>query len=182
LVGALVIDLTRFRESQCLENCFFFGKNLLVEALGSLLLRRRLSVEALEDTVTKGYGVKGTRKKIDSESLASDKRVLSPLGGNKNLHFSEASTINGGAPSDHAVDTVETVTTSTELKAYLESIEFKLREEVAAPIFCVSAMNYVMNLPNIQSILSEDCKKVAQNIWGILKSKGLQVSFPPILS
>jgi FkbM family methyltransferase len=37
LVGAQVVNLTRFRESQCLENCFFFGKNLLVEALeGSL--------------------------------------------------------------------------------------------------------------------------------------------------
>jgi acetyltransferase-like isoleucine patch superfamily enzyme len=33
LVDAQVVDLTLFRESQCLENCFFFGKNLLVEAL-----------------------------------------------------------------------------------------------------------------------------------------------------
>jgi hypothetical protein len=34
LVDAQVVDLTRFRESPCLENWFFFGKNLLVEALG----------------------------------------------------------------------------------------------------------------------------------------------------
>jgi hypothetical protein len=32
LVGALVIDLTRFRESQCLDK-YLFEKNLMVEVL-----------------------------------------------------------------------------------------------------------------------------------------------------
>jgi tRNA-uridine 2-sulfurtransferase len=42
LVGALVIDLTRFRESQCLDSCFFFGKKLTGRSTSEMAIKNEL--------------------------------------------------------------------------------------------------------------------------------------------
>lgn len=71
--------------------------------------------------------------------------------------------------------------TTEDVKAFLHTILDKMREEVAAPIYVVSAMNHVMNLPQIYKLLDKESKEIARDIWLRLKANGLQVRNPSLL-
>jgi hypothetical protein len=83
---------------------------------------------------------------------------------------------NGGG-----ADGLPTITTKEELKTFLQSLRDKMREQVAASIFAVSAIHYVLNLQNIYTVLDNENKEIARDIWLRLKQSGMQLRNPPLL-
>lgn len=78
-------------------------------------------------------------------------------------------------------DGFETIATKKALNAFLIDIREKLEDGSAAAVYCVSAMNYVLNIPNIYTMLDKDNKEIARDIWLRLKSVGIQIKDPPLL-
>lgn len=76
---------------------------------------------------------------------------------------------------------VGSITSKEELKSFLLSIRDKMAEQSAASIFAVSAVHHVLNLPNIYSLLDNENKEIARDIWLRLKQAGLQLRNPPLL-
>ena len=74
-----------------------------------------------------------------------------------------------------------TITTKKELKSFLLNIRDKIEDESAAPVYCVTAMNYVLNIPKIYELLDKENKEIARDIWLRLKSVGIQLKNPPLL-
>ena len=91
--------------------------------------------------------------------------------------------ITNGAGSGEESSTLnfETVSSKAELKIVLLNIRDKMEEEVAAPIYALSAMNHLMTLPDIYSWLDNENKEIARDIWLRLKQSGLQLRNPPLL-
>lgn len=73
------------------------------------------------------------------------------------------------------------ISTSSDLKSFLHNVRDKMTEQVAAPVYALSAMNFIMNLPNIYKILDNECKELARDIWLRLRQSGLQIKNPPLL-
>jgi len=73
------------------------------------------------------------------------------------------------------------VSTKAELKTFLLNIRDKMAEGVAPGINSLSAMNFVMNLPDIHGLLDNENKELARDIWLRLKQAGFQLRNPPML-
>lgn len=80
-----------------------------------------------------------------------------------------------------ATETAQVISTSADLKTFLQSVRDKMTDDVAAPIYAMSAMNRVLNLPKIYELLDNENKEIARDIWLRLKQSGLQVRTPPML-
>lgn len=83
--------------------------------------------------------------------------------------------------TDKAAEVLEGLSTPQDLKNFLHSMQEKMTEEVSAPIYVLSGMNYIMTSPNIYSLLNEETKELARDIWLRLQSSGLQLRRPPLL-
>jgi len=73
------------------------------------------------------------------------------------------------------------ITNSKELKKFLLTIRERMTEEVGSPIYALTALNHVMNLSNINTLLDKECKEVARDIWLRLRQSGFQLRQPPLL-
>jgi hypothetical protein len=73
------------------------------------------------------------------------------------------------------------ISNKEELRTFLLSIRDKMTEQVAAPIYAVSALNYVLNLPNVCALIDNETKEIARDIWLRIKQSGMQVRNPPFL-
>jgi hypothetical protein len=73
------------------------------------------------------------------------------------------------------------IASKEDLKQFLNSIRDKMQEQAAASIFAVSAVHHVLSLPNIYSILDNENKEIARDIWLRLKQSGMQLRNPPLL-
>lgn len=73
------------------------------------------------------------------------------------------------------------LTTAEELKSFLNGIRDKMSEGSAAPIYAMTAMNYIMNETSIYKLLTEENKEIARDIWLRLKHAGIQLKNPPLL-
>ena len=69
----------------------------------------------------------------------------------------------------------------TELRTFLLNIKDKMTEDAAAPVYVMSAVNRVLNLPNIYELLDNENKELARDVWLRLKQTGLQLKNPPLL-
>ncbi|NLF24452.1 MAG: hypothetical protein GX589_02180 [Deltaproteobacteria bacterium] len=67
------------------------------------------------------------------------------------------------------------------LRDFLLNIRDKMTEKSAAPIYALSALNYVMNSAEIYELLDNENKEIARDIWLRLKQSGLQLKDPPLL-
>ncbi|NDC37699.1 MAG: hypothetical protein EBZ48_06560 [Proteobacteria bacterium] len=85
----------------------------------------------------------------------------------------------GAADGSEAL--VTSIATKEELKSFLLSIRDKMAEQSAASIFAVSAVHHILTLPNIYSILDNENKEIARDIWLRLKQSGMQLRNPPLL-
>jgi hypothetical protein len=83
-----------------------------------------------------------------------------------------------GAAADSAFGRISS---KAELKTFLNSIRDKVTEGVAAPIYAMSAMNFVLTIPDIYSLLDNENKEIARDIWLRLKQSGLQIRMPGLL-
>lgn len=72
-------------------------------------------------------------------------------------------------------------TSAADLKTFLTAVRDKMTDDVAPPIYVLSALNHVMNLPKIYELLDNDNKEIARDIWLRLKQAGVQVKNPPLL-
>lgn len=73
------------------------------------------------------------------------------------------------------------ISSKNELKDFLTSIREKLAARSVAPIYALTAMQHVFNLPGIYDLLDKANKETAQEIWLTLKQAGMQLKNPPML-
>lgn len=74
------------------------------------------------------------------------------------------------------------ISSAADLKSFLQGVLDKMKEENgAAAIYVVSAMNYVLNIPQVYDYLNNENRELARDIWLRLKQSGFQVKNPPIL-
>ena len=78
-------------------------------------------------------------------------------------------------------ETFGEVTTKAELKSFLLNIRDKMTDEQAAPLYAMSAINYALNLPDIYSMMDNENKELARDIWLRIRQAGLQVRSPAML-
>ncbi len=83
--------------------------------------------------------------------------------------------------SSEKAEGITQISKPEELKALLMNIRDKMSEGVGAPIFAVSAMNYALCRPNIYTLLNDENKELARDVWLRIKSAGLHVKSPPML-
>lgn len=73
------------------------------------------------------------------------------------------------------------ISTKEELKTFLLGIRDRMTDQSAAPIYAVSAVNYALNLPAIYTLLDNENKEIARDIWLRIKQSGMQLRNPPLL-
>lgn len=73
------------------------------------------------------------------------------------------------------------IATPADLKAFLQSILDKMKDEGLAGIYTASAMNFVLNLPQAYELLNNENRELARDIWLRLKQTGFQIKNPPLL-
>ncbi|RMD85784.1 MAG: hypothetical protein D6808_04635 [Candidatus Dadabacteria bacterium] len=73
------------------------------------------------------------------------------------------------------------ITTSSDLEKFLTEIRDKMSDGTSAPIYSLSSLRYLLNLPNIYDILDENNREIARDIWLRLKQSGFHVKAPPML-
>lgn len=73
------------------------------------------------------------------------------------------------------------IASAADLKAFLQTILDKMKEDSAAAIYVVSAMNFVLNIPQVYEFLNNENRELARDIWLRLKQSGFQVKHPPLL-
>ncbi|MCB0332212.1 MAG: hypothetical protein KDD55_01865 [Bdellovibrionales bacterium] len=83
--------------------------------------------------------------------------------------------------NSQATDAPTGISTAKDLKEYLFTIRDRMTEGVAAPINALSAMNYILNVPEITSLLNKENKELARDIWLRIKQSGVQLKNPPLL-
>ena len=85
------------------------------------------------------------------------------------------------AATDVANGNAEEINTTQDLKNFLSNVRDRLREQSAAAIFALSALNYAMSHPKIYELLDNENKELARDVFLRLKQSGLQVKSPPML-
>ena len=73
------------------------------------------------------------------------------------------------------------ISSKSELKDFLSSIREKLSSRSVPPIYALTAMQHIFNLPGIYDLLDKANKEMAQEIWLTLKQAGMQLKNPPML-
>lgn len=79
------------------------------------------------------------------------------------------------------IEQIGKISSTVDLKNYLQAVLDKLKEDSAPAIYVASAMNYVFNLPNVYDFLDNQNRELARDIWLRVKQSGFQVKNPPLL-
>jgi len=87
----------------------------------------------------------------------------------------------GQSDSEESRDSRTELRTSEELKGVLLNIRDKMSDGTGAPVYSLSAVNYLLNLPNVYELLNDENKELARDIWLRLKSAGIQLKSPVLL-
>lgn len=78
-------------------------------------------------------------------------------------------------------EAMEQITSREDLKCFLAMVSQKMDQEQSPPIYVLTLMNHLMNLPNIYDCLDEENKETARAIWLRMKQQGMQLRNPPML-
>ena len=73
------------------------------------------------------------------------------------------------------------INNESDLKTFLLNVRDKMVEQVAAPIFAVSALNQILSNPDLYKYLNEENKELSRDIWLRIKQSGYQMTNPPML-
>jgi len=95
--------------------------------------------------------------------------------------MAEKSVTNSGTDGAQGQEAFGRISSKPELKTFLNSIRDKVTEGIAAPIYAMSAMNFVLTLPDIYNLLDNENKEIARDIWLRIKQSGLQIRMPGLL-
>ncbi len=82
--------------------------------------------------------------------------------------------------SEEATEAVSNLT-KDQIKSYLVDIESKVINAEGAHMHSVIALNQILRLPNIESVMDKELKEQMRDLWVKLKSHGIQLSDPPLL-
>lgn len=85
------------------------------------------------------------------------------------------------ASAAEALEMEGPISTKAELKKFLLRIRDRMDEDIAAPIYAVIALNHILSMSNIYTLLDNENKEVARDIWLRVKKSGMQVRNPPML-
>jgi hypothetical protein len=70
---------------------------------------------------------------------------------------------------------------AADLHSFLLNLRDRMSDETVAPIFALSALNQILNQPDIYKLMKQDSKELARDIWLRLKQAGLHVNAPVLL-
>lgn len=84
-------------------------------------------------------------------------------------------------PAVEADQSFGAISSKADLKKFLQDIRDKMAEGIAPAINAMSAMNYVLNLSEINDLLNEENKEIARDIWLRLRQSGIKIKNPPML-
>ncbi len=73
------------------------------------------------------------------------------------------------------------IATKVDLKGFLMGIRDKMTDGSAAPIYVMTAMNHLLNSPDIFALIDNENKEIARDIWLRLKQSGMQIRAPGML-
>jgi hypothetical protein len=73
------------------------------------------------------------------------------------------------------------ITNKKDLNTFLVSVRDGMGDGSTSPIFGMTAINHLLTAPNVYSLLDNENKEIARDIWLRLKGSGLQVKNPPML-
>ncbi len=76
---------------------------------------------------------------------------------------------------------IEPITNRADLKKFLTHVQDKMMNDAAPPLYVMSALNYVLNHPNVYELMDQECREIARELWLRLKKSGLQLRNPPLL-
>ena len=83
--------------------------------------------------------------------------------------------------NDSTHKAVGEISSESDLKAFLLNLRDKMVEQTAPPIFAASSMNQILTTPEVYSLLTDESKEVARDIWLRIRQSGFQISNPPLL-
>ncbi|MCI5064427.1 hypothetical protein MRY87_01735 [bacterium] len=75
----------------------------------------------------------------------------------------------------------DVISTNKELKEFLLSLRDRMTDGSVAAVTVVSAMHYVLSIPNIGELLTKENKEISRDIWLRVKQAGVQLRNPPLL-
>jgi len=93
----------------------------------------------------------------------------------------ETKSKNGKAASANVARMVGELANEADLKSFLLNVRDKMAEEVAAPIYAISAINGILTDPEHYVFLNDENKEIARDIWLRIRQAGFQVRNPPML-
>jgi hypothetical protein len=85
------------------------------------------------------------------------------------------------AEKGNGLEPPEALSSVEDLKKFLRSVLDKMSDDQAAPVYSLALMNHLLNLPTIYSLLDNENKELARDIWLRLKASGVQLRNPPLL-
>ena len=85
------------------------------------------------------------------------------------------------AEADKSLEEFGDIKSAAEMKDFLRSVRDKMTDDIAPPIYALSAMNHVLNHEKIYPFLTDANKEIARDIWLRLKKSGMQLRNPPLL-
>lgn len=88
---------------------------------------------------------------------------------------------NGGSEESAKATDAGEITSSTELKNFLQNLLDRLSEGQVAGIYALSALNTLLSKPEMYSLFNVETKELARDIWLRIKQAGVQVRNPPAL-
>lgn len=83
--------------------------------------------------------------------------------------------------SEESGSGIEPITNRADLKKFLTHVQDKMMNDAAPPLYVMSALNYVLNHPNVYELMDQECREIARELWLRLKKSGLQLRNPPLL-
>lgn len=84
-------------------------------------------------------------------------------------------------PANMNAREINEISNAEDLRAFLINIKEKLTEENAPPMAALAALRYTLNRPDINSLLDNENRELARDIWLHLRQAGLQVKSPSLL-
>ncbi|MCO6432266.1 MAG: hypothetical protein J5J00_15540 [Deltaproteobacteria bacterium] len=73
------------------------------------------------------------------------------------------------------------INNEADLKAFLQNVRDKMAEETAPPVYAFAVMNQILTTPDIFTLLNNENKEVARDIWLRIKQAGFQARNPAML-
>jgi len=80
------------------------------------------------------------------------------------------------------LSSIENIASAADLKTVLSSVEEGLRGLDIPPVYALMLLNGVLHRRDVYSFMNEENRAIAARIWGHLRSSGIQLEVPPILS